>query len=135
MPERFDNIICPVKPCNLELRLTDNGYSQLPVRRLIHVVYFMVIVVAGCSATPTRAPLEDIAYLKPDCYNKDLQVRYLQSQLGLTSSYHSFRNLTELLGGLGESFNGSAQELQKRFDRKYNAVAKEKIWDIRAACP
>ena len=98
------------------------------------VAAISVLVLAGC-ATRQRMDYNDLNRMKVDCKNKAAQEQFLKTQLTTPNErFISGLGLTSLSGSLMQMFNGTYEDNKRIFTRKYDAVAKTLLWELRTSC-
>lgn len=96
----------------------------------------VVASLSGCSMTTThRMDINDLNNFQIDCANKDAQIRFLESQMTREKEWAiASMEMHSLLGMINAANDGTLKQKQAMVDRKYDAIARVKIWDLRTYC-
>jgi hypothetical protein len=89
---------------------------------------------AGCSTTH-RMDFNDFNSLRVDCANKEAQIRFLESHMSTGAErLAALLETRSLWGSLRSAMDGTLEQKSALVDRKYDSVAREKIWELRTYC-
>lgn len=102
--------------------------------KTLAVAAALTAALSGCSTTH-RMDFHDFNSLKLDCANRDAQIRFLESHMTSdTERMVAALETHSLLGAIRAAMNGTLDQKTAIVDRKYDNVAREKIWELRTYC-
>ena len=106
------------------------------MRRALSVVAIAATVLSGCMTTTHRMDIDDLNNFQIDCSNKDAQIRFLESQLTREREWGiASMEMHSLLGQINAANDGTLKQKRAIVDRRYDAIVRVKIWDLRTYCP
>lgn len=100
-----------------------------------YLIIMMAFFATGCT-TSSRMNVVDLDYYQIDCSRREEQLAFLKQQMP-TKNERIINGLamTSVVGTVSSIANGSYQEDRATFDRKQQAIARIKIYQIESQCP
>lgn len=100
-----------------------------------YLILLMAFFITGCS-TPSRMNVIDLDYYQIDCSRRDEQLAFLRRQMPTKNEQMiNGMRMTSPVGVVSSIANGTYYEERATFDRKQQAIARIKIYQIESQCP
>lgn len=100
-----------------------------------YLIVLLTIYLAGCTTT-SRMNVVDLDYYQIDCSRRDEQLAFLKRQMPTKNErLTNGLAMTSVFGTASSISQGTYQEERATFDRKQEAIARIKIYQIESQCP
>jgi hypothetical protein len=101
---------------------------------LLVVACAAATLLTGCATSVQRMDIDDLNHMKPDCANKEAQIKFLESQIPTQNERMAAVFTTNIISEFAAALKGKKSEETLIMDRSYDSAAKGLIWYLRTNC-